>query len=45
MASIINIQLLYKYPIHAGDPQTSLMPSILPEQLKMKADVAEYPNE
>ena len=30
--------------IHAGDAETSLMLSILPEQVKMEAAVAEYPS-
>lgn len=30
--------------IHAGDAETSLVLSILPEQVKMEAAVAEYPS-
>lgn len=34
-----------KYGIHAGDGETSLLLSILPEQVKMERAVAEYPQE
>ncbi|HEY9675881.1 MAG TPA: creatininase family protein [Waterburya sp.] len=33
-----------EYGIHAGDAETSLMLSILPEQVKMEKAVAEYPD-
>lgn len=35
----------YELGIHAGDAETSLMLSILPEQVKMEAAVAEYPKD
>ena len=34
-----------EYGIHAGDGETSLLLSILPEQVKMERAVAEYPQE
>jgi creatinine amidohydrolase len=34
-----------KYGIHAGDGETSLLLSILPEQVKMERAVVEYPQE
>ena len=34
-----------KYGIHAGDGETSLLLSILPEQVKMERAVAEYPHD
>jgi creatinine amidohydrolase len=34
-----------EYGIHAGDAETSLLLSILPEQVKMERAVAEYPQE
>jgi creatinine amidohydrolase len=33
-----------KYGIHAGDAETSLMLSLLPEQVKMAKAIAEYPS-